>query len=268
MTKAQTVQALAEEWSSIDNLLAELPTAHWATPTCLPGWAVQDVIAHIVGTELSLTGEQAPTDETVRELPHVHNDIGAMNECWVRWMRAQSPAEVHRRYRKVTATRAETLAAMSEEDFNAPSWTPAGPGTYARFMRIRLFDCWMHEQDVREAINRPGNESGLCAELAIEETTAALGYIVGKKAQAPQGTSVTIELTGPVTRQMHVLVDGRAALVDTLPAEATATLTMPSTLFTRVAGGRIPAEIGLAEATTKGDRELAERVALGLRFTI
>nr|WP_042185175.1 maleylpyruvate isomerase family mycothiol-dependent enzyme [Kibdelosporangium sp. MJ126-NF4]CEL16587.1 FIG00996207: hypothetical protein [Kibdelosporangium sp. MJ126-NF4]CTQ89062.1 FIG00996207: hypothetical protein [Kibdelosporangium sp. MJ126-NF4] len=268
MSKAQTVQALVDEWSSIDKLLAELTVEQWTAPTSLPGWSVQDNIAHIIGTELGLTGEQPPLDEAVRDLPHVRNEIGAINECWVQWMRPQSPAEVHRRFREITATRAEALTAMSEEDFFAPSWTPAGQGTYARFMRIRLFDCWMHEQDIRETLDRPGNESGPCAELSFDEITAALGFIVGKKANAAQGTSVTIDLTGPVTRQIHVQVDGRAAVVDELPGPATATLTMPSTVFTRVAGGRIPAEAGFARAKTQGDKELAERVAFALPFTI
>ncbi|ONI87602.1 hypothetical protein ALI144C_09485 [Actinosynnema sp. ALI-1.44] len=268
MTKAHTVRTLVDEWSSIDKLMADLSAEQWAAPTSLPGWSVQDNVAHIVGTELSLAGQQAPKNPAVRDLPYVHNDIGAMNECWVQWMREQSPAEVHRRFREITATRAEALTAMSEEDFNAPSWTPAGQATYARFMRIRVFDCWMHEQDIREAVGIPGNESGSCAELSIDEITAALGYIVGKKAQAPQGSSVTFDLTGPVSRQIHVLLDGRAAVVDSLPGAATATLSIPSTLFTRVAGGRLPAEAGFAGATLKGDKDLASRVVSALRFTI
>ena len=38
--------------------------------------------------------------------------------------------------------------------------TPAGPDTYGRFMRVRIFDCWMHEQDIRRAVGRPGHVEG------------------------------------------------------------------------------------------------------------
>ncbi|CAM3716019.1 maleylpyruvate isomerase family mycothiol-dependent enzyme [Kibdelosporangium persicum] len=268
MTKAKTVQTLIDEWSSIDQLLAELPEEQWKTPTALPGWSVQDVVAHIVGTELNLSGKQPPEVPGVREYPHVHNDIAALNECWVESMRAQSPADVHRLFREATATRAEALTAMSEEDFDAPSWTPAGQDTYARFMRIRVFDCWMHEQDVREAVDRPGHESGDPAEMSLDEISVALGYIVGKKAKAPQGSSVTFDLDGPVRRRLHVQVDGRATVVPQLAGEATATLTMSSTVFTRLAGGRMPVELGFGRTTVKGDADLAEKVAFALPFTI
>ena len=26
-------------------------------------------------------------------------------------------------------------------------------------MRIRVFDCWMHEQDIRDALNRPSTDA-------------------------------------------------------------------------------------------------------------
>ncbi|MFC0106638.1 maleylpyruvate isomerase family mycothiol-dependent enzyme [Kibdelosporangium aridum] len=268
MTKAERVAILIDEWSSIDKLLADLPEEQWAAPTPLPGWTVQDVVAHIVGAELGLSGKQPPIQPDPGKYSHVRNDIGALNECWVEWMRTQSPAEVLRRFREITATRAEALTAMSEEDFFAPSWTPAGQDTYARFMQIRVFDCWMHEQDIREAVDRRGNEAGSAAELSIDEITLALGYIVGKKAKAPQGSSVTFDLDGPVTRQIHVQVDGRAAVVPQLPGPATATLTMSSTVFTRMAGGRIPVELGFGQTEPEGDRELAEHVAFALPFTI
>ena len=39
---------------------------------------------------------------------------------------------------------------MTQADFDAPSWTPAGRDeTYGRFMRIRHYDCFMHEHDIR-----------------------------------------------------------------------------------------------------------------------
>ncbi|MCE7011396.1 maleylpyruvate isomerase family mycothiol-dependent enzyme [Kibdelosporangium philippinense] len=268
MTKAQIVTTLIDEWSSIDTLLADLPTEQWTAPTSLPGWTVQDVVAHIVGAELGLSGKQPPIQPDVSAYSHVRNEIGAVNECWVEWMRSQSPAEVLRRFREITATRAEALTAMSEEDFSAPSWTPAGQGTYARFMQIRVFDCWMHEQDIREAVDRRGNESGAGAELSIDEITLALGYIVGKKAKAPQGSSVTFNLNGPVNRQIHVAINGRAAVVPSLPGPATASLTMSSTVFTRMAGGRIPTDVGFDQTEPKGDRDLAEHVAFALTFTI
>jgi len=198
----------------------------------------------------------------------VRNDIAVVNEIWVDWLRGQSPAEVHERFRTATGNRADALRTMSDDDFATPGWTPSGQDTYGRYMRIRVFDCWMHEQDIREAVGRRGHEDGLCAELSLDEIAAALGYVVGKKASAPQGTSVTFALTGPVERALHVLVEGRATVVPALPAPATATLTLPSSLFARLCGGRTPVADHLDAVQFAGDNELGHRVAHALPFTV
>jgi len=267
--KETLVRGLIEQWSALDALLSELSDDDWNKPSPLPGWTVHDVVAHIIGGEMGLAGKQPPVlDDGVRTLPHVRNDIGAINEWWVLGLRTESPARMLGRFRDITAERAKVLTAMSEEEFFAPSWTPSGQDTYARYMRIRLFDCWMHEQDIRDSVGRQGNEDGPGVRSAFDEITAALGYIVGKRAGVPSGSSVTIELTGPVERALHVLVDGRAKVVAELPAPATTTLTLSSSLFTRLAGGRVPAADRLGEIKFDGDEELGHRVVHALPFTI
>jgi len=267
--KDTVIPALTAEWAAIEDLLASLDDEQWTTPTALPGWTVRDTVAHLVGAECGLAGEGPPPCEVdVRGLPHVHNDIGALNELWVLGLRAESPARVLDRFREITAVRRKHLEALSQAEFDAPSWTPAGQGTYGRFMRIRLFDCWMHEQDVREAVGVPGHEDGPCAVGALSEVRDALGYLVGKRAGAPDGATVTIELTGPVRTTWHVAVDGRAAVVEDLPGPATATVRLSSSLFARLAGGRVPVEDRIAEVELSGEVDLARRVVHALPFTI
>lgn len=263
------VAALAEEWAAIDDLVAGFDAGDWRRPTCLPGWDVADVVAHVVGTEAMLLGEPTPESGIdPHQRPHVHNDIAAANEHWVEAARSSSPEELVERYRDVIARRRAALAAMDQAAFDAPSWTPAGQATYGRFMRIRLFDTWMHEQDVREAVDQPGHEGGRCAEGALDEIESGLGYIVGKRAGAPDESSVTVELTGAAPRTTHVAVAGRARVVEQLDGPATATLRLGSTLFTRLAGGRLDPATRLGEVTIGGDADLGRQVATHLAFTI
>jgi uncharacterized protein (TIGR03083 family) len=263
------IAALAEEWSAIEWLLAELPEAEWGAATCLPGWDVADVVAHVVGTEAMLLGEPTPeAPPALGERDHVRNDIAGVNEQWVESVRTWPPVRLLERYRSVVSRRLDDLGAMDQAAFDAPSWTPVGPGTYGRFMQIRLFDCWMHEQDIRSAVSRPGHEDGPCAEGAVDEIVRAAGYLVGKRAGAPDGSSVRVELTGPVRRRLDVVVDGRARLVDEIDGTPTARVKLDSTLFTRLAGGRVDPAEHLGEITLGGDRELALQVATHLSFTV
>ena len=157
---------------------------------------------------------------------------------------------------------------MSQQEFEAPSWTPAGQATYGRFMQIRVYDCWLHEQDIRDSLGRPGNDSGPQAATAVEEIALALGFIVGKKAGAPEGSAVTFAITGGVTRTIHVAVGKRAAVVDRLESPADVTLHMSSGLFVRLAGGRVDPAVTVEQIVMDGNQELGRRVIAALPFTI
>lgn len=266
IAKDPIVVTLTEEWAALDGLLAGLPADMWAKPTCLPGWRVTDVVAHIVGTECTLAGESTPgTGADLTALSHVRNDVAAFNERWVQSLRDETPEAMLARFREVTGRRAEMLRRMSQEDFDAPSWTPAGKATYGRFMQIRIYDCWVHEQDIRHAVGVAGNEDGPVAEAALAEPVRALGYIVGKLAGAPDGSVIRLDLTGPLRRELTVVVDGRAKVVDEAPGTPTATLRMGSPVFMRLTAGRTKDPAGVE---LDGDRVLAQRVLDNLAFTI
>ncbi len=66
--------------------------------------------------------------------------------------------------------------------------------------------------------------------------------MVGKRAGAPTGSTVTYRITGPTSRGLHVDVGERAAVVETLTDPATVTLTIPLGVFIRLGGGRISAD--------------------------
>ena len=269
--KDRTVAALGEVWASLGDLLGELSDDEWLLPSPLPGWSVQDNVAHIVGTEAMLAGEPGPNVEIDRDAnAHVRNDIGAFNEQWVESMRPMPPNEVLSRFRELTGARLATLEAMSDDEWNAESFTPAGKDTSGRFMQIRVFDCWLHEQDIRDAVGRPGHETGLAVEVVLDEMATALGYVVGKKAGAAPGESVTFALTdgGVVVRELHVEVGERAAVVPALSGPPTVVLTRPVGVMTRRCAGRVGAGDLLDQVTIDGDLALASRILENQSYTI
>jgi uncharacterized protein (TIGR03083 family) len=279
--KSAVLPGLFAVWDSLDALLDGLPEDQWQAATPLPGWCVKAVVSHIVGTESFLQGIAPPTpDVDVNALEHVRNDIGAMNECWVRHLSAESGADVLKRFRAVTSDRREVLAAMSDDDWNAVRPTPAGMDSYGRFMRIRTFDCWMHEQDIRMALQRPSTDDelgGPASELSLDEIAATMGFVVGKLGKAPDGSRVQFDLTGPLARSIKVSVDGRAKVVDDFgglgvpPAcggEPTATIRLDALQFTRLAGGRPMCPARAGDVELGGDKDLAGRIVERLNFVI
>jgi uncharacterized protein (TIGR03083 family) len=271
--KSDVLLGLFTEWDSIDALLEGLPESGWQAATPLPGWCVRAVVSHIIGTESFLQGIAPPQpDIDVKALEHVRNDIGAMNECWVRHLSGESGKSVLERYRAVTGKRREILPGMSDDDWNAPTPTPAGMDSYGRFMRIRVFDCWMHEQDIRMALQRPSSDdelAGPASQLSLDEIAATMGFVVGKLAEAPDGSRVQFDLTGPLARSIGVSVDGRAQVVDGFGGlEPTARIRLDGLQFTRLAGGRPMCPTRPQDVELGGDKDLAAHIVERLNFVI
>jgi uncharacterized protein (TIGR03083 family) len=272
LDKREVLDGLFGCWDEIDELLAGLSDGQWHAPTDLPGWRAQDVVSHFIGTESFLLGVPPPTpDCDVSQLPHVHNEVGVMNECWVRHLHDEAPVAMLEKFRAVTGERRKALTAMDDEAWNETTATPVGPDTYGRFMRVRTFDCWMHQQDIRYGVGVWATDDVLLdapAEHALAEITSSLGYIVGKLGKAPDGSRVALELTGPLQRTLRVAVDGRARVVDEFDADPTTTIRLDGVLFTRLAGGRTTAAENMPAIELEGDVDLGKQLVERLKFVM
>lgn len=264
----QIVEKLRAVWNELTELCEELSDDQWGAPTDCPGWDVKDQLSHIVGTESWLLGRPLP-DHDVNQGEHVRNPIGRQNELQVDWRRSWAPAEVLADFRDVTAERLRVLEGYGDEDWEKDSFTPIGPGTVRDFMQIRVFDCWVHEQDIRRAVEIPGGMEGVVAEHAFGRILQALPFVVGKKAAAPEGATVSFEL--PEKGSYCIAVkEGRAKLLDTPASEATATITIDFEALACLSCGRWDAgyAMDLGRVEIDGDEDLAHRVVDNLNFMI
>jgi uncharacterized protein (TIGR03083 family) len=273
LDKSEVLSGLFGVWDDIDALLGGLSETQWQAASPLPSWDVKALVSHMIGTESFLAGIAAPQpDIDVSALEHVRNDIGAMNECWVRHLGAKSGAEVLERFRAITDDRRKALESLSDDDWNAVTPTPVGPDSYGRFIRVRVFDCWMHAQDMREALRRPSSDDeldGPAARLSLDEIAATMGFVVGRLAKAPDGSRIEFELSGPLARSIRVSVDGRAQVVDDFGGqEPTATVRLDGLQFTRLAGGRPMCPARAQNVDLGGDKDVAAQVVEHLNFVI
>lgn len=248
--------ALEQCYTAMEKLAADLSDADWQAQSLCPDWTVRGVFDHVVGIEAVLAGW---LPESVEELP----PFGRAAEF------VADPAPYPDKMHAVFEQRRSDLASLSPEDYDRPSWMPVGPGTLGRFLAIRVFDIWVHERDITTALGRSTDDGGIAAELSLDQVDNSIGYIVGKKVGLPDGTSITFDLTGPVTRKLHVRVDGKAKAVDHLDAPDVV-VTSDSTTFIQLASGRIEpqAQIDAGRIRWTGDGELGDRAARNLRFTM
>ncbi|WP_330232788.1 maleylpyruvate isomerase N-terminal domain-containing protein [Nocardia sp. NBC_00508] len=274
LDRTAQIDLLSQQWDAIDALVAPLDEHRWRTPSPLPGWTVFDVVAHVIGTESWLLGDRPPAHDPtrvktdVRTLPYVRNETAVLNEIWVDRLRPLSGARLLGLYRDVIDRRRAALAAMGDAEWEKETVSPIGQISYGRFMRVRLFDCWMHELDIADALGARVEEGGPRGELAFAEFVLGVPRVVAKKGEAPEGARIAFALTGPLARTLRIQVAGRANYVDAFEEPATVEIDMDSQLFVRLGGGRTKAEEHLDEITIHGNTDLGQRLVSHLAFTI
>lgn len=259
-----------EECDEIIDVCAHLSDAEWDTPTELPGWTVKDCVSHIVGTELSLLGAPMPTVD-VAHLAHVGDDfIAAAIESWVEERRGRPGTDVLSELRSVSIRRVAVLRRLAPKDWDSVGPTPLGPLPYRTFLEIRIFDCWMHEQDIRRALDKPGHREGDVIEIVLARIGAALGKVIAKSAGAPDGSRVVVSISGASARDLALGVEGgRARLLGKVPKEPTARIELDLEALAALCGGRWLATEALERGAVRlsGDMDLATRVIHNFAFT-
>ncbi len=236
--RAATV-ALRETWEGLADACYELSDTEWALPTECPGWDVKDQLSHLIGIERTIMGEPTPAwDGPLGD--HVKNDFAALNERWIAVRRPFPGATVRAEFVEVTGIRLAQLDALTEEGWSAVGFSPIGDVPHAQFMEVRVYDSWVHEQDVRLALDRPGGTGNRSSAISLGRVQAAMGFVVGKKAACPEGTAVRFDVSGPGddARTFTIAVrHGRAEPADGEVAP-TVSLSMSGVDFVRLGCGR------------------------------
>ncbi|MFZ9730141.1 MAG: hypothetical protein ACO3CX_00780, partial [Ilumatobacteraceae bacterium] len=130
----------------------------------------------------------------------------------------------------------------------------------ADFMHIRVMDAWVHEQDIRRALRLPGNQGGAAAKHSLSRFVRSLPMVVGKRAKAPDGSTITMRLVGAVKAEFHVATEaGRAKLVDTV-TNPLCTITIDSDAYFAICCGRQFWKPGDQRVSITGDADLAARI--------
>lgn len=249
-------------WQAINDftaLLEEVPAEEWSTPTDLEGWDVHAVAAHIAHLEAILAGGPEETVD-VGEPSHVSGLMGLYTEQGVVARADRTPDELINEIREAATARHTALLADPPTDVSAkPEQIFGGIGwDWRTLLRNRPLDVWMHEQDVRRAVGRPGGMDGAPARHTAEYLSESLGLVVAKRVGAPAGTTVVLELEGHPPIGFAVNDAGRGERLAQCPGEPTVLLQTDRESFIVLAGGRRTPEAGSVVVT--GDTHLGNQI--------
>ena len=260
---------LVEIWHRACNdfvaLARGIPREQWDLPTDLDGWTVKDIVAHTAHLEAVLAGTPEETVE-VPDAPHVKGLMGYYTEQGVIARRDRDMESLVDEIERAVATRYAALEAEPPTDpAAAPPRTPGGaPWDNQTLLSNRPLDVWVHEQDIRRAIGRPGGYDSPVATHVVHVFGRALPMVVGKRVAPPAGTTVCLAVPDAGLRStVRVGDDGRASQVDDQTPATTVTLSPQD--FVVLCGGRRPPDS--AQARIEGDEDLGRRVLAAMAVT-
>ncbi len=261
-----------EEWASLRATLSSLEPPQWDLLSELPGWTVRDVVSHLVGFERQwFLGEQPEVAPIAPRPAHVHNDVAADNERWVRLWAEDSPATMMDRYDEMVRVRKVQLfdTMMSDTGFDTQVQSVFGLTPYRAALPIRIVDTTAHEIDIRRACGLPWAPDAPGIALLRAQMISALPRAAAKQANLPDGTVVALSLFGSFSVTTTVLVEqGRGKTVLAGDHPPLAALTMHDETFLLVTTGRISTTeaIDTGKIKLRGNEPLARQFASALKI--
>jgi len=227
-----SINTYKEAMSDIIDLLSEIAPSQWQSPTPCPGWTVADIAAHLIDLDTgAITGTMVDHEPQWESLAHVTNAGSKFTERGVDFRRGTAPDALLDQLSETAQALVDHLKNNENEIGLKLPWFK-GEMSVEQFLSMRTFDIWVHEQDIRAALNIPGNLGSNPARASLQRMISALPFIWGKKVGAPPGSVLTLHLSGPeIQGSVGVVVndDGRAELVHSHPdAENTVSMSWPS----------------------------------------
>ncbi len=194
MTHDEWLAAAAEEYRRLGDLLDELDEAGWKEPTECAGWAVRDVVAHLVGAACVTTGmrEGRRQARLGRKLAAGRTMVDGMNEVQVRERADRTPQQLQAELAEVVprALRARRRIPALVRAVRVPFGPPLGTAPIGYLTdTIYTRDAWMHRVDITRATGAP-------LVLTAEHDGRLVADVVADWARRHRAP-YRLELTGP-----------------------------------------------------------------------
>lgn len=256
-----------EERRHLLDLLGGLAEEEWAAPTVCPDWSVKDVALHLLGADLAklarcrdgfVDPSFAPPGADLTDWTTLVGALDAWNEQWVRATRRLSPRVLCDLLEMTGPAMYDyfvglDLTALGE----TVSW--AGPEPVPTWLDVarEYTERWTHQQQIREALGRPGLTERRFFAPVLATFVHALPHTL-RSVAAAEGARLRLRIIGDSGGAWQaVRVAGRWQLCRDEPASVDATLPLDQDLAWRLFTRGISAAQARPSVSLDGDQRLA-----------
>lgn len=271
MTVHQNLQPYIDAWThsveAISELCAPLSEAEWNRPTACVGWSVRDVVSHVIAVDCEMLGDPRPIHTLPRDLRHVVDERSRYAEVPVDVRRCHTGPEMTAELEYTIIRRSRSLRNESRDPQTIVRTGTGRETTLEASLRLRAADVWCHEQDIRRALEQPGNLDSPGALVTRDWMVESLPEVVAGKAAAPPNTAVVFDVHGAVEfmRTVRVDKDGLGSVDSSVSLGPAVTLTLDWETYALLHCGRI--RPSAAQVKVEGDEELGRAVLEAMVIT-
>jgi len=193
-------------------VLSGLSAPQWTTPSRCDEWRVQDVVAHLTGTDqfwnLSIASGLAGTPTRFLAAFDPKTTPAAMVDA----VRDVAPADTLAAYLAATDALCATVESLDDANWNALAEAPPGHVAIDALVHHALWDSWVHERDVLEPLGMKQDEER-------DEIIASLRYAgaispaFALQSSPARTGALVLDVTRPDARVV-VTVDGHLGVAD------------------------------------------------------
>ena len=247
-------------------LLKSLSPDDWNKPTVAKLWTVKDIAAHLlhgnvrtISSRQSFTGDTPPMINSYRDLVDFLNE---QNAIWVKAMKHVSPDLLIQLLETTGAQFTGELALLDPFGVAKYAVAWAGEEQSANWFHIarEYTEKWHHQQQIRDAVNKPGIMHRELFYPCIATFMYALPHTY-RNVQAPDNTLIEITIESEAGGNWYLQKDaGKWGFVTKNNKVANSKVTIKPDIAWKLFTKGITPEIGIQNSILAGDCQLGEKI--------
>ncbi|MCJ7624275.1 MAG: maleylpyruvate isomerase family mycothiol-dependent enzyme [Anaerolineaceae bacterium] len=193
------VELFPEILERLLELLGGLSAAEWEKPTACAGWSIKDVALHLLGDDIGILSRKRDgysQSADVGDLKDLISLIKEWNETWVDATRRMSTRMLVDLLKFSGGQANEYFQTLDPYALGSPvSWAGPDPAPVWLDLAREYTERWMHQQHIRDAVEKPGLREPRYFAPLLDAFIRALPYTY-RAVEAAEGTRVGLKITG------------------------------------------------------------------------
>ncbi len=260
-----TVELFPAERRELLSLLSQLSAEEWSLPTVCAGWCVKDLALHLFGDDVGVLSRHrdghASAWINVDTWEELVAELNVWNEKWVESARRLSPRLLIDLLKLTGDEIYHYFKSLDSNAMVAPvSWAGPEPAPVWLDVAREYTERWLHQQQIRDAVKRPGLRDARFLGPVLETFVRALPHTY-RDVEAAADTHVKLIVSGEAGGEWSLVRRERGWLLGRGEASApTATVRLDQNIAWRLFTKGLSEEQAREAVRIEGDEALGEKM--------